>query len=153
MNAIISIGSNLFYGFISTKILDFILDDIGDRMTSFMGHLYVISIDAHQQIFELDLEHRIKIIRGLINLIVNKEVYNSDYLIFTQLEYIMDMIKNIQLLIQSINDKTINHKNKYLWRWRSIGIDKEIDELKINSRILQQRYDIFINTINVKNTL
>jgi hypothetical protein len=153
MNALLSIGSNLFYGYISAKVLDFILDDIGDRMTSFMGHLYVISKDAHQQIYELDLEHRIKIIRGIINAIEDKEKYNSDNLIFTQLEYIMDTIKTIQILIQSINDKTKGHKNKYLWRWRSIGIDREIDELKTNSRILQQRYDIFINTINIKDAI
>lgn len=144
MNAVMAIGSNLVYGYISAYILDFVMDDMTQRMTYIMGRIYMMPRDAQRRIIALDLSHKLITIKSILKTTLdNKELLE-------QSEAISELIHKISGFISSIDAKMTHHSTKYLWRWRDPGISVDIADIELYTGILMERFNILKTSIELR---
>jgi hypothetical protein len=143
MNALTAIGSNLVYGYISTYILDFVMDDMSDRMTFIMGQLYLMPKDAQRRLIALDLSHKLVMIKSVL------QTLKTD----PQGEAISEIIHRISGILKSIDTKMMRHKEKMLWRWRDPGIGTDLEDIELHTQILMNRFNMLKDSIEMRKML
>ena len=143
MNAISAIGSNLVYGYLSTYILDFVMDDMSDRMTFIMGQLYLMPKDAQKRLIALDLSHKLAMIKSVL------QTLKSD----PQSEPISEIIHRISGILKCIDTKMMRHKEKLLWRWRDPGISADLEDIELQTQILMNRFGMLKDSIELRKML
>lgn len=144
MNALTAIGSNLVYGYISSYILDFVMDDMSDRLMYIMGQLYLMPKEAQRRLIALDLSHKLTTIKTIL-----KDIKGEKYL-EPQAEAIAELIHKIFGFIKTIDIKMRRHKEKLLWKWRDPGISTDLDDIELHTSILMDRFSFLRDTMSMR---
>lgn len=120
--------------------------------------------NVNKIIRSLDIERKLKIITAVIKKIdrdvkteisdlektqVSSLVQTTDFLnssiaidpIELCLKYLHETIREIRKDLIAINKLTIEHNAKWFASWRTLDIDSYVKNLKINSKILDSRFD------------
>jgi hypothetical protein len=108
--------------------------------------------DVNKIISDLDVEKKLKIIQAYISKVnPNYEsLENLDTMILIKqpedlcLKYIHLSIKNIYNILNEINIKIEKHQKKWFQKWRKLNVTSLLDELKIQFKILDDRFDYFV---------
>ena len=69
------------------------------------------------------------------------------------LENLHDMIVRIREDLKQINSIIKSHKEKYFNNWRSVDVREQLNNLKIHTQLLDQRYDLLVKTLNITNNI
>lgn len=118
----------------------------------------VKSIYTHQNpdvtkiIQEFDIERRLKLIESVTKKIVSikgnsqnidmiESVILMDDPVSLCLKYIHASIKYVHDDLEAINVKVEKHKNKWFNSWRTLNVAPLIQQLKIHSNILNERFE------------
>ena len=158
----LAIISSFLGSTISSKV---ITDTISSTTSNIYSLLNSSSFTKHsldKLIYQLDIIKKIKLIESVLNIIDNlhgvishlddksfKKKSQEYQTIILIIDSIHEMIKNIQNDLSKINEKVIEHSNKWFSNYRSISIDDNINDLKIHLLLLDNRYDFLIKTITV----
>lgn len=118
--------------------------------------------DTNKLIIELDLERRLYLVQSVLNVLSQKDNYNTKIndLEKTQifnimekkedlaldpielcLKYIHQTVKNINLILKAINDKVAYHQTKWFYSWRTLNVKPLLDTLQMHSKLLDSRFD------------
>ena len=57
------------------------------------------------------------------------------------LKYLHEIIRKINLILLNINKKVANHEKKWFSSWRTLNIQNLLDDLELNSYLLNNRFD------------
>ena len=116
---------------------------------------------------QLDIERRLKLINAILNTSSMNNVKNDEYIklklndlektqifeivgskvdlendpIQLCLFYLYDIVQEINNNLLDINNKITYHNTKWFNTWRTLNINSLIENLKINSQILDSRFD------------
>ena len=63
------------------------------------------------------------------------------------------MIIRIREDLRQISSIIKNHKEKYFTNWRSVDVKQQLYNLKLHSKLLDDRYDLFIKTLSVTGSI
>ena len=121
--------------------------------------------DVTRVVKELDIERRLKLIQSVLNAvdqprennytkmklndlektqifeIVGEEVNLNNDPIQLCLFYLHDIIQEIHNNLSDINKKVAYHNTKWFSTWRSINISPYLDNLRLNSKLLDLRFN------------
>jgi len=93
---------------------------------------------------ELDLIETIKIYESWIKELneKKKEVINSSRTIKLAIESIHNSLEDLHQILSKIETRVKRHHTKWFYTWRTQDFTKEINELKLKKRILDNRFAI-----------
>jgi len=124
--------------------------------------------DASKIMTELDIERKLKLIQSVLNTIDHASPQNEARLKLNNLEktqifelvgaetdlekdpielclyYLHDAIQKIHNDLTTINEKVAHHNTKWLSSWRTLFIIPLFDNLKLNSNLLDTRFNDLI---------
>lgn len=100
---------------------------------------------VYKQLSDLDLEYRVSIINELVKDCCN----NDNELIHKAVLGLNDILGKINKELQQIDELIRNHSKKYFNSWRDFNCDGLIDEIKHHKKILEERYKILIDLLNL----
>lgn len=140
---------------IGTKILSTIEYDLAaTAVTQTTNKIYKIASSivssGHNSIqktlITLDLSAKLKVLDEIL-----KENNDSKYggSVDYALINLNDIITKIHKELVEINKIIEYHETKYLSSWRSLGCDENIERLIIYKKILDERFELFIRTLNL----
>jgi hypothetical protein len=116
---------------------------------------------------ELDIERRIRLIQSILNKIDQESKYYTRVTNdgFNDLEktqifnmigsipnlnedpieicliYLKETIQEIHNDLSNIDNKIMKHNTKWFKNWRTLNIQENLDNLKLNSKLLESRFD------------
>lgn len=133
---------------------EFILRSMTNTSASIISLISYISFSDNQYIShikhdikELDIESKLSILSTLVNEQMNN--HNHPDSVNKSLMSVNNVLKKIHNELDLINKKIIRHKEKYFYSWRTINATKYVHNLTYHCCILQQRYKILIDLLNV----
>ena len=122
--------------------------------------------DVTRVIKELDIERRLKLIQAVLNAVDHpREIKNYTKMKLNDLEktqifeivgeevdlkndpiqlclfYLHDIIQEIHNNLLDINKKVANHNTKWFSTWRTLNITSYLDNLRLNSKLLDTRFN------------
>jgi hypothetical protein len=129
--------------------------------------------DINRLIGDLDIERRLKLIKSVVdkygdkhagkcgdksgdnilefsdgfnhcNMVESTIIQTPENPIELCLSYLHETITNIHMNLSDINNKVIYHKTKWLSSWRTLNIKRELEALRLNSNLLESRFNDFI---------
>jgi anti-anti-sigma regulatory factor len=123
--------------------------------------------DINKLIGDLDIERRLKLIKSVVdaqkygqcvlknnsleysnshcnNVLESTIIQSADNPIELCLSYLQETITNIHMNLFDINNKVIYHKTKWFNSWRTLNIKRELEALRLNSNLLESRFNDFI---------
>jgi len=89
---------------------------------------------------ERDIEASLVVIEGLVKEINSKELPNS---ILKALKNLEKTLSRVQVLLEKIHIKSIEHTQKYFSSWRQLDVSKETKELIVQFNLLEKRFNLF----------
>lgn len=125
--------------------------------------------DATKIVKELDIERRLKLINSIINTINTTSTYDEAKVKLDDLEktqvfelvgaeidlkndpielcmrYLHETIQDINTCLIVINNKVSRHNSKWFRYFRTLNIKPLLEELELNSKILDRRYNDLLN--------
>ena len=104
--------------------------------------------DVHELFTELDLDVRLAVINSLIK---NIKKEHSNDTVKICLKSLYDVITKINKITHEIDGIIEQHKEKYFSGWRQIDVDSEIDEIRKQSDLLDNRFSLLINIVKFNN--
>ena len=96
--------------------------------------------DIIYELDERDIEASLVVIEGLVKEINSKELPNS---ILNALKNLEKTLSRVQVLLEKIHIKSIEHTQKYFSSWRQLDVSKETKELIIQFNLLEKRFNLF----------
>ena len=96
--------------------------------------------DIIYELDERDIEASLVVIEGLVKEINSKELPNS---ILKALKNLEKTLSRVQVLLEKIHIKSIEHTQKYFSSWRQLDVSKETKELIIQFNLLEKRFNLF----------
>ena len=67
------------------------------------------------------------------------------------LENLHDMVIRIREDLKQIKAKINYHNSKWFVSWRSLDARQELANLKLHTKLLEERYDLFVKTQTISN--
>ena len=95
---------------------------------------------------ELDIVAKIQVIDEFIREIPTK----NNRTIEVALNNLNKINVRIHQILKQIEVKIEEHKNKYLYGWRTPDYQNELSSLKTYNKILDSRFDLLVRLINLK---
>jgi hypothetical protein len=99
---------------------------------------------------DLDIHASLDIVNAILK--ETPDNYEKHVSLHICIHHINDIIGKIQNLLKSINDEINNHQNKYFHYWRTPTYHNDINKLKKNKKILDERVDMFIKVLQIPKT-
>ena len=96
--------------------------------------------DIIYELDERDIEASLVVIEGLVKEINSKELPNS---ILKALKNLEKTLSRVQVLLEKIHIKSIEHTQKYFSSWRQLDVSKETKELIVQFNLLEKRFNLF----------
>ena len=96
--------------------------------------------DIIYELDERDIEASLVVIEGLVKEINSKELPNS---ILNALKNLEKTLSRVQVLLEKIHIKSIEHTQKYFSSWRQLDVSKETKELIVQFNLLEKRFNLF----------
>jgi len=133
--AVFAVGVTVYQGFVSRAVYN-LYDTLGQSIQ----HPVIRSV-----LEELDIAVHLEVIEALIKEIPN----NSSEAVKICLKNIEQVLNKIQELIININNETAYHNTKWFAHWRTCNLDGQLDALKKQKSILDQRIDLLTKVLAV----
>ena len=143
----VAIASKLIYMSVGKQLLTKAIVDSSGSVYGTMSSIYYYSDTVQETIRELDIKHKLKTIELICTSLQN--IDDSTGVIETCLRSIHDIILDIKRELLHINKKLKKHKKKYFNSWRTTNVSKYIKALKLQCRILDQRYELLVNSVKL----
>lgn len=110
--------------------------------------------DIKKVMKELDIERKLKTLESIFNIQIpnntlNEKINLQKDPISLCLLYIIDAIKKIQNDLLLINKKVNSHNLKWFSTWRSLNIKNLLDNLELDCKLLDNRFDDLIKISNL----
>ena len=101
---------------------------------------------------QLDLLETIKIYDLLIKEILekNKDLIDNSETLKESIHSIIEVLDGLNTLLKQIDKKVQEHKLKWFGYFRSLNFSLELEELKVQKHILDNRFDILQKIIKIK---
>jgi len=96
--------------------------------------------DIIYELDERDIEASLVVIEGLVKEINSKKLPNS---ILKALKNLEKTLSSVQVLLEKIHIKSIEHTQKYFSSWRQLDVSKETKELIVQFNLLEKRFNLF----------
>lgn len=153
MNVGISLGSAAVSALLGRQIMTQAISDASYSIYSSIGEVFYYATSVDKVLAELDIGNKIKTMDLLCKDLSNNKSYSDekDSTINFCLDNLHDMIIRIREDLRQISCKIKSHKTKYFNNFRSVDVKEQLNNLKLHSKLLDQRYDLFIKTLNVSN--
>jgi len=133
--AVLAVGVTVYQGFVSRAVYN-----LYDTLGSSIQHPIVRSI-----LEELDIAVHLEVVEALI-----KEIpENSSEAVKICLKNIEQVLNKIQELLVNINTETAYHNTKWFAHWRTCNLDNQLNALKKQKGILDQRVDLLTKVLAV----
>lgn len=142
------VGSEIISVLIGRQIVTQAISDASNSIYHSITGLVLYSDDVNGILSELDLGSKIKILEELLKCLSNYKKKNS--IIDMTLEQLHDMVLQIKRDLHIISEKLKNHNEKWFSNYRKVNCKKELAKLKIHSKILDNRLELFFKSINLK---
>ena len=91
------------------------------------------------EIDDRDIEASLGVIEGLVKEINTKKLPES---ILKALQNLERTLSRVQILLEKIHIKTIENKQKWFVRWRSLNVSTETKELMTEFKLLEKRFNL-----------
>lgn len=111
--------------------------DIERRLKIIFSVLHVIEKNSQNKLADIKLDDLEK--TQLLNMIGEKNLENDP--IELCLIYLHEIIKRINNDLDEINKKVIRHRSKWLNSWRKLNIKPLLENLELDSILLDRRFD------------
>jgi len=153
MNVGISLGSAAVSALLGRQIMTQAISDASYSIYSSIGEVFYYTTSVDKVLSELDIGNKIKTMDLLCKDLSSNKLYSDekDSTINFCLDNLHDMIIRIREDLRQISHKIKCHKTKYFNKIRSVDVKEQLNNLKLHSKLLDQRYDLFIKTLNVSN--
>tara|TARA_B100001093_G_C26806503_1_gene1005723 strand:+ start:866 stop:1357 length:492 start_codon:yes stop_codon:yes gene_type:complete len=149
MDAGIAIGANVVSALIGRQILSQAISDASGTIYSSLGDIFYYSANVDKVLCELDIANKLITMELLIKELNSHSDCFDEESIHTCLENLHDMIMHIREDLKQIKEQIEKHKTKYLSKYRSVDVKFQIYNLKLHSKLLLDRYDLLIKTIEL----
>jgi len=149
MDAGITIGANVVSALIGRQILSQAISDASGSIYSSLGDIFYYSANVDRVLCELDIANKLVTMEFLIKELNANCSCIDEESIHTCLENLHDMILRIREDLKQIGQQIEKHKTKYFSKYRSVDVKPQIYNLKLHSRLLLDRYDLLIKTIEL----
>ena len=134
---------------IGGKIFSNIINDTSNKVVNIVETAIIHNhTDVHELFTELDLDVRLAVINSLIKDI--KKEHSNDTIKIC-LKSLYDVITKINKITHEIDGIIEQHKEKYFSGWRQIDVDSQIDEIRKQSDLLDNRFSLLINIVKFNN--
>jgi len=159
MNIGISLGTAAMSAILGRQIVTQAISDASGSIYNSIGEIFYYTTYVDKVLCELDIGNKIKIMEQLCKEITPiicedkntiKLKHNS---VNCCLEQLHDMIIRIREDLKQISAVIKSHKSKWFASWRSLDVHSHLASLKLHSRLLDSRYTLLMNTLNISNTL
>ena len=104
--------------------------------------------DVVKELKKIDLEFTVSVLQKFVE--ENKEKEYDDSIKEALLK-INDILQVICSQLNDIKESIDNHEAKYFYKWRSLDCKSNIQAIKNNKKILDNRYQILMDFLKVKN--
>ena len=100
---------------------------------------------------KMDIKIKLDIIHKFIEQLEceHKLILKNNNTIHTSLNYVVDIIKDIETEIKHINDEIKIHKLKWFHRFRAANYKTMINNLIIHLKLLDERFELFIKLLKI----
>ncbi len=137
----ISLATNLSHTVIKSSV-----QSSFDLIKNFVSYHYT---PIKEVIDEFDLIAKLEIIEAVMKDIENEKI-NDKQSIIKSLDNLRLIVENIHNLLKKIDNIIKDHEQKYFSKWRSLYYENEILELKRNIRLMDLRYNMFLEILKVR---
>jgi hypothetical protein len=115
---------------------------VGKKLFQSTNHVNIVELQELEK--DIDLLKTIEIYDVWIREILEKnklDIESSDAIKIT-IQSISDILQTLHKILQSIENKLESHKSKWFQNWRNLYFSGEVEQLKYNKKILDNRFDI-----------
>jgi hypothetical protein len=155
MNIGLSLGSAAVSALLGRQIMTQAISDASYSIYSSIGEVFYYTTSVDKVLSELDIGNKIKTMELLCKDLTavtksqGEKVHSRETAINFCLDNLHDMIIRIREDLRQISSIIKNHKDKYFTNWRSVDVKQQLYNLKLHSKLLDDRYDLFIKTLSV----
>ena len=122
-----------------------------DTSNSLLGFAKDTIVDYHPLISsvleELDIEATLDIVNAILK--ETPDNYEKNVSLHICIHHINESVGKIQKLLKKIDDEIEYHKTRYLNTWRTPNYHKDVEKLRLNKKILDERVDMFIKLLQI----
>lgn len=160
MNVGISIGTAAMSAILGRQIVTQAISDASGSIYNSISEIFYYTDYVDKVLYDLDIGNKIKIMEELckeITPVLSEEKTQNSHLKHNSvnccLEQLHDMIVRIREDLKQISLIIKAHKQKWFSSWRSIDVHSQLSSLKIHSILLDKRYILLMNTLNISSAL
>lgn len=106
--------------------------------------------EVQQILIKLDLERKLKVIQAVLNKINANETQKEES-IEISIIYIKKTVCDINTALDEINKKITDHNNKWFYSYRKLNLSKQMEQLKIHSNLLDERFRDLVCLFDIMN--
>lgn len=154
MNIGLSLGSAAMSALLGRQILSQAITDASCSIYSSVGEVFHHTGSIDKVLCELDINNKVKTIELLCNQLpktIKEDTGANETAINFCLENLHDMVIRIREDLKQIKSKIDYHNSKWFVSWRSLDARKELSNLKLHTKLLEERYDLFVKTQTISN--
>lgn len=152
MNIGISLASTAATALLGRQIFTQAISDASYSIYASIGEIFYYTKYVDKSLCQLDIGNKVKTMELMCKDMAKLEKLNSESVNYC-LENLHDMIVRIREDLKQINSIIKLHKEKYFNNWRSVDVKEQLSNLKIHTRLLDQRYDLLVKTLNITNNV
>jgi len=154
------------YTIIATGLYSGLISSISTLTTSAcknISHIYNHdNPDIYLDLKRLDINRKLNLINSILSYRQNNkseetyEIIKAEYQnnpVMLCLEYLSDIIADINIDLINIKEKINRHDNKYFRNWRNLNIKPYMDKLELDNQILDQRFISLVQVCQINNLL
>ena len=152
MNIGLQLGSAAMSALLGRQILSQAITDASASIYSSVGEVFHHTGSIDKVLCELDINNKVKTIELLCNQLPKGIKENSDECAINFcLENLHDMVIRIREDLKQIKSKIDYHNSKWFVSWRSLDARQELSNLRLHTKLLEERYDLFVKTQTISN--
>ena len=103
----------------------------------------------NEMIVDSDLISKLEIIQALMNDLEKKYIHSERESFQKSLLNLHQIVDQIEKILEKIDSKVKNHQSKYFHHWRSLNYEKEKKQLEKMIKLLDLRYQMFLEILKV----
>ncbi len=152
MNIGLSLASTAATALLGRQIMTQAISDASYSIYSSIGEIFYYTSYVDRSLCQLDIGNKIKTMELMCKDISELDKLDSASVNYC-LENLHDMIVRIREDLKQINSIIKLHKEKYFNNWRSVDVKEQLNNLRIHTQLLDQRYDLLVKTLNITNNI
>ena len=141
-----TLGAEVLSALIGRQILTQAISDASYNIYNSVQNIFYYSTNVDIVLQDLDISNKVKMIEEITKNI-NDEQHSK--ILEMSLESIHDMVIKIREDLKAIDTKIAIHKKKYFANWRSVSCKKQINNLILHCKILDKRFALLIQCLDI----